>query len=312
MRSPFKYSDDNKRYHTLSYHYRRLGIKTKKVVIDAGLTCPNIDGSRSVGGCIFCDGGSGYFTNSPLLSISEQIKLEEERIRAKYPEVKLIGYFQAHTNTYCSDEHLESMLHEAVNSGSLDFLSVATRPDCLSETNILILKKYSGILPLTVELGLQSASDRTGRLINRAYDTAVFLSAMQKLKASGLRTCVHVINGLPGENRDDMLATAKLISEVKPEGVKIHLLHVIRGTGLAEMYLAGNYTHMEFDEYIDVVVSQLELLPPETVIERITGDADRTKLLAPLWSRDKIRVLGTIDAEMAKRDTYQGRLFVAD
>lgn len=312
MTNPFKYSNDNKRYHTLAYHNSCSNIKWQKAVIDAGLTCPNIDGSKSVGGCIFCSGGSGYFTHGSVISITDQIKLEVERIKAKNPTVSVTAYFQAHTNTYCEPLKLESMLGEALSTGMIDGLAIATRPDCLSPDIMDILNKYSLVVPLTVELGLQTVSDDTAELINRRYSYEEFISGFTMLKNNGIRTCVHIIDGLPGEDKAMMLNTARSLASLRPDAVKIHLLHVIMNTRLADMYCSGNYFPLSFEEYVDAVVSQLELLPEETVIERITGDADKSQLLAPLWSRDKIRVLGTIDKEMAIRNTWQGRLFVAE
>ncbi|MDO4459632.1 MAG: TIGR01212 family radical SAM protein [Clostridia bacterium] len=296
----------------MSYHYRQLGIKTQKVVIDAGMSCPNKDGTKGTGGCIFCEGGSGYFTLAPTVPITEQIKAEAERICRKYPDARLIGYFQSNTNTYCSDECLYEILDEAVKSGLLSFLAIGTRPDCLDDGKIEIIKHFNSVLPVTVELGLQSANDETARKINRGYDFTEFLTAFNKLKSNSIRTCVHLIDGLPGETADDMIRTAEIIGKLKPDALKIHLLFVIRDTKMAELYLDGNYTPLEFDEYIDILIRQLEKIPAETVIERVTGDGDKSKLLAPVWSKDKIRVLGTIDKEFAGRNTWQGRLYLAE
>jgi len=265
-----------------------------------------------VGGCTYCDGGSGYFTGKPTVSITDQLIAERDRINIRTPGIKITAYFQAHTNTYCSPARLDAMLKEAVASGIPDSIALATRPDCLSKAIIDVLLNYSRILPLSLELGLQTANDATAKLINRCYDFEIFERNLKVLKESGLRTCVHIIDGLPGETHEDMLCTASKLAELKPEGIKIHLLHVIKGTRLAEMWENGNYTPMTFDDYVETVIDQLELLPPEIVIERITGDADKTKLLAPLWSKDKIRVLGTIDKRMAQRNTWQGRLYVPE
>lgn len=310
--NPFKYSDDNKRYHTLAYHNKQTGEKSKKAVIDAGLSCPNIDGTKGRGGCIYCDGGSGYFTGDPEVSIANQLKAERDRIFVRTPGVSITGYFQAHTNTYCSPMKLKAMLDEAIGTGIIDSVALATRPDCLSDAVIAVLSEYSKIIPLSLELGLQTANDRTAKLINRCYDFEVFEKNLLKLKSAGIRTCVHIIDGLPGESHSDMLRTAEKLAELRPEGIKIHLLHVIEGTVLAEMWHREEYIPMSFEDYVETVIDQLELLPPEMVIERITGDADKTKLLAPMWSKDKIRVLGTIDKRMAVRNTWQGRLYTLE
>ncbi|MGN0657932.1 MAG: TIGR01212 family radical SAM protein [Ruminiclostridium sp.] len=305
--NPFPFSDDNKRYHTLSYHNRHTyGKRIFKAVIDAGFTCPNIDGTRGLGGCIFCDGGSGYFTASDRLSVRAQYLLEEKRIREKYPTAGIIAYFQAHSNTYCTPERLKAVLLEAVGCGA-EGISIATRADCIDEEKAEIIASLP--IPVTVELGLQTVSDETAARINRCHSFAEFLEGYRLLKNKKIRVCVHIIDGLPGENWENMLETARILGKLRPDGVKIHLLHVIKGTRLCEMYESREYTPLEKAEYIDTVIGQLELLPPETVIERITGDGDKKKLAAPLWSADKISVLGGIDKRMAELGTYQGRLF---
>lgn len=310
--NPFKFSNSNKRYHTLAYHNWVVDFKSQKAVIDAGLTCPNIDGTCGVGGCRFCDGGSGYFTNAPLMSISEQIKLEKERIYRKNPDSHITAYFQSHTNTYCSVEKLKEMLEEAIGCGGVDAVSVATRPDCLDEEKIKLLHAYSQKTLITVELGLQTIFDSTANWFNRGYNYNTFEKAYNLLKKYNIRVCVHLINGLKGETKEMMVESARIVGRLRPDAVKIHLLHVIKGTRLAEDYLNGDYSTLDLEEYIDTVISQLEVLPPETIIERITGDGDKNKLLAPLWSKDKIRVLGTIDKELFARNTMQGRLYLAE
>ena len=303
----FQFSDDNKRYHTLYYYNKHTyGGRIYKAAIDAGLTCPNVDGTKGCGGCIFCDSGSGYFTKDSALTITEQFRAEEERIRRKCSNAMIQAYFQAHTNTYCSCERLSAMLSEAVECGAHS-VSVATRADCLDEEKVRILASQP--IPVTVELGLQSVHDVTAERINRCHTFSDFLQGYELLKKYKVRVCVHIINGLPEETEHEMLETAQTIGKLRPDGIKIHLLHVIRGTSLHQMYDRGEYTPLEKDEYIDIVVRQLELLPPETVIERITGDGDKTKLIAPLWSADKISVLGGIDKRQSEMDSWQGKLF---
>lgn len=300
----FAFSDDNKRYHTLSYHNRHTyGEKMFKAVIDCGFTCPNIDGSRGTGGCTYCDGGSGYFTS--VGSVTRQLERERERIYRKNPNVGIIAYFQSHTNTYAPVGRLRELYEQAVNFG-VRGIAVATRADCIDEEKCRLLAEQP--VPVTVELGLQTVHDETARRINRCHDYAEFLRGYEQLKLFGLRVCVHIINGLPEETDEMMLETASKLGNLRPDGVKIHLLHVIRGTKLAEEYLRGSYIPLEKERYVDIVVRQLELLPPETVIERITGDGDKEKLLAPLWSRDKIAVLGAIDMLQRERDSWQGKV----
>lgn len=301
----FPYSDDNKRYHTLSFeNRRRFGGKAFKAVIDAGFTCPNIDGTKGRGGCAFCDGGSGYFTSPG--SVTEQIAREKARIFQKHPEAKIIAYFQAHSNTYDDTKRLRELYLEAASCGVCE-ISAATRADCIDEEKAELLKTLP--VPVTVELGLQTVHDKTAEQMNRGHTFAEFLEAYRLLKMKKIRVCVHIINGLPGETDEMMLETAEQLGRLRPDGIKLHLLHVIRGTRLAELYEQGEYEPLTVERYVSIAVRQLELLPPETVIERITGDGDREKLLAPLWSRDKIRVLGAIDALQRTSDSFQGKKY---
>lgn len=303
----FVYSDDNKRYHTLYYHDKHTyGKRVVKAVIDAGFTCPNIDGTKGTGGCIFCDGGSGYFTADPRLSVAEQLEREKERIFRKYPDALITAYFQAHTNTYASAETLAKLYNEAVSAGA-DMIAIATRADCIDEEKAELIASLP--VPATVELGLQTVHDETAAKLNRCHNYAELLAGYNILRSHGIRICVHIINGLPGETREMMLETAKKLGALRPDAVKIHLLHVINGTVLHTMYERGEYTPMTKEDYIDTVVHQLGYLPPETVIERITGDGDKRTLIAPLWSRDKISVLGGIDKRMAELGIYQGDRF---
>lgn len=310
--SPFEYSLDNKRYHTLNYYVRRrFGKKVRKAVIGCGLTCPNIDGSRGVGGCIFCDGGSGYFTK-PQLSVSEQLKAEIKRISggsSGYPSV--IAYFQANTNTYAPADVLERLYEEALSFPQVVGISVGTRADCLPDDVLDLLSRLNERTALTVELGMQTVHEPTIAFINRCCTHEEFLDGYFKLKSRGIRVCLHIINGLPFETRGMMLETARQAAGLFPDAVKLQMLHVIRGTRLAELYDSGKFELLTKDEYIDIAVRQLELLPPETVIERVTGDGDKSKLIAPMWSVDKISVLGGIDKHLADLDTMQGRHFMA-
>ena len=314
MKSPFIYSDDNKRYHTYNYYLRhRFGKKVFKVSLDAGFSCPNRDGSKGVGGCIYCsDKRSGDFAGNSCDDISVQFDNVREVLHKKWSDAVYIPYFQAGTNTYGDFSRQKELFTRAVNFKNAVGLSVATRGDCIDERVADLFYELSKDKYVTVELGLQTSNDLTAQKINRGYLYKTFTEGYMKLKNAGIRVCVHIIDGLPGETQDDMLKTAYDLSNLRPDALKIHLLHVIRGTRLEALLDSGCYIPLTFYEYIDTVVRQLELLPPETVIERITGDGDKSKLLAPLWSRDKIRVLGTIDKEMANRITWQGRLFSAD
>lgn len=302
----FEFSNDGSRYHTLKYHnLRTYGRPVYKAAVDAGFTCPNIDGAKGVGGCIYCSGGSGYFTR-PALSVSEQIRQETARIRAAHPDAGIIAYFQAHSNTYGSLEHLKQVYSEALNS-DICGIAAATRADCMDEEKAEFLAGLP--LPVTIELGLQTVHDSTAEFINRGHSFGEFLEGYNTAKKAGLRVCVHIINGLPGETTEMMLETAEVLGKLRPDGVKIHLLHIISGTRLAELYFSGIYTPMEMQDYIDIVVRQLELLPAETVIERLTGDGSKDTLLAPLWSLDKRAVLGGIMKRQRELDSIQGKRF---
>lgn len=309
MQGSFEFSSDNKRYHTLNfYNKKRYGRKIFKAVLDCGFTCPNIDGSKGCGGCIFCDGGSGYFTNGRL-SLSDQYKSERRRIFSKNGEVPIIAYFQANTNTYAPPEKLRGLYNEALGFENIHGISIGTRADCLSEDVLDVLSELNDKTDLTVELGMQTIHNKTLDLINSCCTHEEFLDGYNRLKKRGIRTCLHIINGLPGEDERMMLATAREIAEMAPDALKIQMLHIIKGTRLAELYKNGGFSLLTRDEYVNITIKQLELIPPETVIERITGDGDKRKLEAPMWSADKIAVLGMIDKRQAQLDTWQGKFY---
>ncbi len=290
---------------------QKFGKRVYKAPINAGFTCPNIDGRKGRGGCIYCDGGSGYFTDNCALSVSRQLEHQISLILSKHPDAKINAYFQSYSNTYADNAGVLAKKFEQV----FDFpdviaLSVATRADCFNDGIYAYLSELSHRIDLTVELGLQSVHDKTAEIINRGHSFSEFETAFFRLKELGVRTVVHIINGLPRETDEMMLETARKLGKMRPDGVKIHLLHVINGTVLEKMYSEGNYFPMEPDRYVDITVRQLELLPPETVIERLTGDGDKNKLAAPLWSKNKIAVLGAIDKRQAQLDSFQGKNFV--
>ena len=310
MKNPFEFSCDNKRYHTLSYHNKQtFNVKIFKAVIDAGFTCPNKDGSKGIGGCIFCDGGSGYFTNSYLKSVEEQIKMELKRIKKKNPNARAIAYFQANTNTYADVQKLKKIYLPVLSQPDVEGISIGTRADCLQPQILDFLEELSHKTYLTVELGMQTIHDNTLKLINRGYNHNEFLKGFFSLKKRNIRTCIHIINGLPGENIDMMLETARNVGKLEPDALKIQLLHVIKNTPLEEMYKNDMLNVMSKENYISTVVNQLEYIPPQTVIERITGDGNKDKLIAPLWSTAKISVLGGIDKLQADSDSWQGKKY---
>lgn len=312
-KNPFKYTLDNKRYHTLNYYNRtNFGGKIYKASLNCGFTCPNLDGSRGTGGCIFCDGGSGYFT-APQLTAFRQLNSEIARLHKKFgTDVPVIAYFQANTNTYAPVEKLRELYYSVLECPQVRGLSIGTRADCLPDDVLDLLSELNEKTALTVELGMQSMHESTIRLINRCCTHEEFVSGFNRLKSREIRTCLHIINGLPQETPDMMLETARETARLAPSAVKLQMLHVIKGTPLEKLYLSGDVKLLSREEYIDIIVRQLEVLPPEIVIERITGDGDKSRLIAPKWSADKIAVLGGIDKRLAELDTWQGKLYEAN
>ncbi len=308
--NPFEYTDSNKRYHTYDYYLRKkFGQKCAKIPLDAGFTCPNIDGKCAYGGCIYCSGrGSGDFAESPELSISEQYFLTREKLSSKWSTEHCIAYFQAHTNTYAPLDVIKAKFEEAVSLGGVAALNIATRADCLDGGVAEYIAALAERLPVTVELGLQSVYDKTAELINRGHTYAQFVSGYECLRALSdkLEICVHIIFGLPGEDREMMLGTVREVAKLHPEHVKIHLLHVLEGTKMAGLYKSGQYTPMQKDEYVSTVADAIELLPADIVIDRLTGDGTPDALIAPEWSRKKVSVINDIDKLLYQRGTYQG------
>lgn len=309
-KQPFPYSDGSKRYHTYDYWLKAtFGGKCAKIPLDGGFSCPNMDGRCGVGGCIYCSArGSGDFAESPALPLREQYDRQQEFLSKKWPVERCIPYFQARTNTYAPVERLRSMFEEVLTYPGVVGLNIATRADCLPEDVVSLLRDLSEKTVLTVELGLQTAHDGTAARINRGHTYGDFLDGYDRLRAGAPKalTCIHLIFGLPGEGAEDMLDTVRSVAALRPDQVKLHLLHVLRGTVLGEMYEAGEYLPMEKEDYISTVVRALELLPPETVVARLTGDGAADDLLAPIWSRRKREVLNGIDQRLVKLQTWQG------
>ncbi len=311
--NPYVNTDSNKRYFTYDYYLRRrFGSKVAKIPLDIGLTCPNIDGRCGVGGCIYCSGrGSGDFAESPALSIKEQYGMTRAKLSSKWSTEKCIAYFQAHTNTYAPIDFLREKFYDALALEGVVGLNIATRADCLPEDVCRLLGELAERTVLTVELGLQSSSDATAQLINRGHSFADFLDGYGRLRAVSkkIEICVHIILGLPEESREDMLKTVRDVAELRPEQVKIHLLHVLKNTRMAEMYERGEYTPLEKEEYVALVADAIELLPPDTVVARVTGDGMGEDLIAPDWSRKKVSVINDIDKLLYERGSWQGKCF---
>ena len=310
---PFSFNDGSKRYHTYDYWLKStFGGKCAKIPLDAGFSCPNLDGTCGYGGCIYCSGrGSGDFAEESSVPLREQYDRQRAFLAKKWPTDMCIPYFQARTNTYAPADVLRPIFEEALSWPGVVGMNIATRADCLPDETVALLAELSEKTVLTVELGLQTARDETAALINRGHTYADFLAGYTRLRdgAPNALICVHLILGLPGEDEAAMLETVRRVAELRPDQVKLHLLHVLRGTVLADLYEAGKYTPLEKDEYVSAVVKALELLPPETVIARVTGDGAAEDLLAPLWSRRKREVLNAIDMALSRGDTYQGRLY---
>lgn len=300
-----------KRYNSFSEELKRIfGCRVHRISVDAGFSCPNRDGTISTGGCIYCGGdGSGAVGIARSETIEVQLKQGKEVMRRKYKAGKFIAYFQPYTNTHAPVERLASLYDEALAVDDVVGLIVGTRPDCLPPETLDLLAEYSRRTYLWLELGLQSPLDRSLQLLNRGHDFQSFIVAMEGIRARGIRTCVHVILGIPGETREEMSATAGVLNRLGINGVKIHLLHVLQGTKLAEMYLRGEVRLPDRDEYVGLVCDFLERLDPGIIVQRLTGDGRRDQLLAPLWSLAKFEVLNAIDGELERRSVRQGSKF---
>jgi radical SAM protein (TIGR01212 family) len=302
-----------KRYTTFSSELKKIfGCRVQRISVDAGFSCPNRDGTLDTEGCIFCGGhGSGSHGIIRNISITEQIEDGKEVMRRKYKAQRFIAYFQAFSNTYAPVEHLRSLYTEALSVTDVVGLIVATRPDCLSEEVLDYLQDLSRRTYLWLELGIQSINDRSLGLINRRHDHSCSVYAVQRAKSRGLRLCAHIILGLPGETRDEMLAMSAELNRLGVDGVKLHLLHIMKGTVLAEMFGRGEVTVLDRDDYVGLVCDFLELLDHRILIHRLTGDGGHDNLIAPLWSLKKFEVLNQIDAELERRGTRQGSKFKA-
>lgn len=274
----------------------KFGQKVYKISLDGGFTCPNRDGKTGTRGCIFCSkGGSGDFAESREMSITEQIENGKKKVEKKIKSGKYIAYFQAFTNTYAPVEILRQKYEKAINHPDIVALSIATRPDCLGDDVLRLLDEMNKIKPVFVELGLQTIHQKSAKYIRRGYDLSVYDKAVRDLNKIGVNVVVHVILGLPNESENDMLETVKYVCESGANGIKLQLLHVIDGTDLAKDYEKGLFKTLEFDEYVNLIVKCVKIIPKDIVIHRLTGDGAKKDLIAPLWSADKKRVLNAIN-----------------
>lgn len=306
--NPFIYSLDNKRYHTLTYFYKKkFDSKVAKISLNAGFTCPNIDGTCGMGGCIYCSNlGSGDYAGDQTKDLVEQFNDIKSIIDKKWPNSKYIGYFQAHSNTYADVDTLKSKYEPILKLDNVIGISIATRPDCISDECLDYLEDLSKRTYLIVELGLQTIHEETSKFINRCHDLKCFDDCVKKLRERNINVVVHIINGLPYETKEMMIDTVKHINGLDIQGIKIHMLHILKNTKLALLYKIKPFHVLTKEEYVDIVCSELEHLRKEIVIHRVTGDPNTDDLIEPNWLVKKLTVLNEIDKEFVRRGTYQG------
>lgn len=300
---------NEKPYHSLDYELkRRFGEKVYRLTLNGGMTCPNRDGRIGYGGCIFCSGGgSGEFAADPSLSIRQQIEAAKKLLEKKRTARRYIAYFQAYTNTYAPVSYLETIFTEAISCPEIVLLSVATRPDCLEPPVVDLLARLNHRKPVWVELGLQTVHEDTASFLRRGYPLSTFEDAVQRLRAQDIEVVTHVILGLPGEDKERMLKTIRYLNTQDIQGIKLQLLHILKGTDLAALYAQRPFRVFTMEEYVETVVSCVEHLRPEIVVHRLTGDGPKDLLIAPLWSRSKRHVLNTIHQAFSLKDTWQGK-----
>lgn len=300
-----------KRYNTLNYYLRqKYGQKVFKIPLNAGFTCPNRDGTIGWGGCLYCSPfGSGDYAGCPQESIHEQFGKMKATMHRKWDQGLYIAYFQAFTNTYAPVDRLRELYQQALQEEGVVGLAVATRPDCLPDEVVKLLQELNQQTNIWVELGLQSTHDVTLKDMNIGYTCQQYLESLNKLNQAQIEVVTHLILGLPGENREDMMISAQRLAGLPMQGLKLHLLHLMKGTGLEKRYQHNPFPLLSRDEYVDLVVDILEITPPQRVIHRLTGDSPRATLIAPEWSLRKWEVLNEIDRRLEERETWQGRLY---
>ena len=279
---------------------KRFGTKVYKLALDGGFTCPNRDGTLGYGGCIFCsEGGSGDFAESRTLGVTEQIESGKEKVKNKIKSGKYIAYFQAFTNTYADVNTLEKIFSEAINHPDIVALSIATRPDCLEQKKVELLSRLNKIKPIFVELGLQTVNEKTAKYIRRGYTLDVYDDTVERLHEQGINVVTHIIIGLPYETKEDMLSSVKYVCNVT-DGIKLQLLHILKGTDLAKDYFEHKFEVLSLEEYTDIIAECVKIIPENVVIHRLTGDGAKKDLIAPLWSADKKKVLNTINKKLSE------------
>jgi hypothetical protein len=309
--NPFPYSEDHKRYYTISYYLKkRFGCKCAKIPLDAGFTCPNRDGSKAVGGCTFCSyQGSGDTILAKNSDLKTQFEAGLERVKNKWPSAKGIPYFQSYSNTYADLQTLKDLYTPYLEDESIPALCIATRADCIEPAFIDFLSRYALKKEIWIELGLQSFHDVTMDRLNRAHSSAEVFECVKVLKNAGIKTCLHIINGLPGESYEMMMETARQVSLSKADAIKIHMLHIIANSQMGVDFQKEPFELMSLQEYVQLVCDQLEILPADMIIERISSDGIADQLIAPLWTRKKTIVANEIDKELFKRGSYQSKKY---
>ena len=307
----FKYSLDNKRYHTYNYYLKnKYHQKVAKVALNADFTCPNRDGSKGYGGCIFCSSsGSGDYAGNVHDHLEKQFQTISQIMKRKWPECAYIAYFQANTNTYGPLDKIKKMIQPFLEKEDVKGIALATRPDCLSEEIVCYLSEVNQTKDVYIELGLQTIHDETSKLINRGHTYQEFLDGLALCRQYNLEVCVHIINGLPFETKEMMIETAKTLGQLDIQALKIHMLFVVKNTKLQQMYENHEFEMLTRQEYIDIVVEQLRYINPEIILERLTGDGKIDDLIAPMWSIKKVTILNDIDKKMKELDIYQGDLY---
>ena len=308
----FPRPETNKRYYQFSEYLKtKFGKKVYKITLDAGFSCPNRDGTISSGGCIFCDdGGSFSRAHSSLLSVRDQVYTGVKTLGERFKAQKFMSYFQAYSNTYKPVDELKKIYDESLCHPDVVGISIGTRPDCVDEQKLDLIASYTENYETWVEYGLQSMHDRTLKFINRGHDFETFLKAFQETKKRGIKTGVHVILGLPGETKQDMLETVKMLADIGADGVKFHCLCIFPNTKLYDLYNQGSIKLLEEDEYIDIACDCLELLPSDTTIHRLGGNGLQAIKVAPKWLNKKFEILNRIDSELDERNSYQGKKFI--
>lgn len=310
MNNPFPYAIANKRYKTIDYTLKqKYQTKVAKVSLNGGFSCPNRDGKISTGGCIFCSNGSSDDNIKASIPLMKQFDIVKEMLVNKWGNPKYIAYFQSYTNTYASLDHLKEIYEPFVNFEDVVEIAIATRPDCLDQDVLEYLSSIAKRKTLTIELGFQTSNETTAKFINRGYTNEVFVNSVNELRKRNIDVVVHIINGLPNETKEDNINTIKFLNNLDIQGIKFHSLFIEKDTTLAKIYEEKPFDIISMEEYIDIVISQLELINPHISIGRVTGDPYKDKLIAPSWALKKINVMNGIDKEMVKRNTYQGRLY---